>query len=142
MRMMFLDGFFILHFIHLVVIGWSDDLSKSNHHLSQPRIVRDMFLLENQIPYPVLNALITLLLNQGTSPCKIIEFIFTVYLPPYELNFSKIGCLRVLILIIELFRLPIWEQVFSVVWNNLFNEGNQSLHLLGHVCVEATSMER
>ena len=49
LRMMFLDGCFILHFIHLIVRGWSDYLLKSNHHLNQPRIVRDMFLLDELI---------------------------------------------------------------------------------------------
>ncbi|RWR74677.1 UPF0481-like protein [Cinnamomum micranthum f. kanehirae] len=75
MRMMFLDGCFILHFIHLVVEG-SDELSNTSH-LNQPLILRDMFLLENQIPYSILKALMSLLQpNQSNEINRFIELVF------------------------------------------------------------------
>ncbi|RWR76644.1 UPF0481-like protein [Cinnamomum micranthum f. kanehirae] len=69
MRRMFLDGCFILHFIHLVVVqGWPDHLSKSGLRLNQQDIVRDMFLLENQIPFSILNALMKIPSNPFDKP--------------------------------------------------------------------------
>ncbi|XXG50479.1 hypothetical protein AAC387_Pa02g4482 [Persea americana] len=82
MRMMFLDGCFILHFIHLVVT-WSDELFKSGH-LNQPLILRDMFLLENQIPYSILTALISLLPKKSMESSEIENFIDRVFLPQHE----------------------------------------------------------
>eukprot|EP00268_Persea_americana_P051194 TRINITY_DN5633_c0_g1_i21.p1 TRINITY_DN5633_c0_g1~~TRINITY_DN5633_c0_g1_i21.p1 ORF type:complete len:348 (-),score=26.14 TRINITY_DN5633_c0_g1_i21:143-1186(-) len=100
MLMMFLDGCFILHFIHLVVNGWSDDVSSSNH-LIPKHIVRDMFLLENQIPYRILSVLMNLMDVKKDLRVWIMEFIFRVVLPPFEFNFSVMGCWRVLFVIDE-----------------------------------------
>ncbi|XXG50476.1 hypothetical protein AAC387_Pa02g4479 [Persea americana] len=51
----------------------SDELSKTSH-LNQPLILRDMFLLENQIPYSILKALMSLLPNQSNEINRFIEF--------------------------------------------------------------------
>ncbi|XP_072984397.1 uncharacterized protein [Typha latifolia] len=55
--MLFFDGCFVLHFIDKFVKGESKDLQISTH--LHGFILRDMLLLENQIPYIVLNALMS-----------------------------------------------------------------------------------
>ena len=130
MRMMFLDGCFILHFIHLALYGRSGEVLESSHLLNQPLIVRDMFLLENQIPYPILNALMSLLPDQEIPKAWIMEFIFTFFLPPFEFNFSAIGFWRVLVLIFELFLLPIRGYIFLGIWKSIYGVGIEPLHLL------------
>lgn len=97
MRMMFLDGCFILHFIHLVVRG-SNDLSETSH-LNRQQIVRDMFLLENQIPYTILETLISLLpghsneSNQRIEAKDMDEFIEKIFFPRHEFPSSSMTCL-------------------------------------------------
>ncbi|RWR74676.1 UPF0481-like protein [Cinnamomum micranthum f. kanehirae] len=130
MPMMFLDGCFILHFIHLLVKGSSDDLWKSSHDLNQPHIVRDMFLLENQIPYPILSALMSILPDKEIPKAWIMEFIFTFFLPPFEFNFSVVGCWRVLFLIFENFISPIREYHLLGIWEGLYDKGSEPVHLL------------
>lgn len=57
-HMMFLDGCFILYFIDLVV---NNGNGMTITRLNRPLIVMDMFMLENQIPYVVLEALMKLM---------------------------------------------------------------------------------
>ncbi|XXG50477.1 hypothetical protein AAC387_Pa02g4480 [Persea americana] len=64
MRMMFLDGCFILHFIHLLVTGSSDDLTKSSHNLDQPCIN----LFGDDEPLHLLDILRAVLIGTGPSP--------------------------------------------------------------------------
>ncbi|RWR75425.1 UPF0481-like protein [Cinnamomum micranthum f. kanehirae] len=82
MRMMFLDGCFMLNFIQLFLDQSSDPLETS--HLTRPLILRDMFLLENQIPYSVLVALKSLKpsLTPGRRDDWAASFFKTVFLPP------------------------------------------------------------
>ncbi|XXG50466.1 hypothetical protein AAC387_Pa02g4469 [Persea americana] len=65
MKMMFLDGCFILYFIHLFVERPHGERLLDRSHLNGQAILRDMFLLENQIPYTVLKALMSLVPNQS-----------------------------------------------------------------------------
>ncbi|RWR75424.1 UPF0481-like protein [Cinnamomum micranthum f. kanehirae] len=85
LRMMFLDGCFILYFIHLVVEG-SDDLLQKGHYLNQPLIIRDMFLFENQIPYSVLTALMSLK-PEHCGHGSVVYFIYMIFLPPRGFSF-------------------------------------------------------
>ncbi|RWR75428.1 UPF0481-like protein [Cinnamomum micranthum f. kanehirae] len=82
MHMMFLDGCFMLYFIRLFLDQSSDLLETS--HLNRPLILRDMFLLENQIPYSVLVALKSLKpsLMPGRGDDWAASFFKTVFLPP------------------------------------------------------------
>ncbi|XXG51812.1 hypothetical protein AAC387_Pa03g0301 [Persea americana] len=81
MRMMFLDGCFMLYFIRLF-LDQSSDLFETSH-LYRPLILRDMFLLENQIPYSVLEALKSLKpsLMPGRRGDWAASFFKTVFLP-------------------------------------------------------------
>ncbi|KAG1371139.1 UPF0481 protein [Cocos nucifera] len=56
--MLFFDGCFVLHFIDCYVKGEMKEVTMSTH--LHGFIVRDMFLLENQLPYVVLDALMSL----------------------------------------------------------------------------------
>ncbi|XP_042479452.1 UPF0481 protein At3g47200-like [Macadamia integrifolia] len=69
--LMFLDGCFVVYFIHCVV-NKCKDVQMKNHH--KAIITMDLFLLENQLPYTVLQALV----NEFMPPEKnkdIAEFI-------------------------------------------------------------------
>ncbi|XP_042491679.1 UPF0481 protein At3g47200-like [Macadamia integrifolia] len=54
--LMFLDGCFVVYFIHCVVNKSKDAQMMKNHH--KAIITMDLFLLENQLPYTVLQALV------------------------------------------------------------------------------------
>ncbi|XP_058068874.1 UPF0481 protein At3g47200-like [Magnolia sinica] len=72
--MMFLDGCFVLHFIEKINEEAETILEISNDLI--PLIIRDMFLMENQIPFEVLDKLVNL--RWGSSRVgkkKILDFI-------------------------------------------------------------------
>ncbi|XP_010251961.1 PREDICTED: UPF0481 protein At3g47200-like [Nelumbo nucifera] len=54
-RMMFLDGCFVAYFIYCMTKGKSKNLNMENKTIIS--VARDLFLLENQLPYPVLKVL-------------------------------------------------------------------------------------
>ena len=83
--MMFLDGCFIIRFIDLVVNG--SNLSESGY-LNQPLIMRDMFLLENQIPFSILKALMGLMRNEDTIEHDVQRFFDIVVHPVREPTYS------------------------------------------------------
>ncbi|KAA8518026.1 hypothetical protein F0562_015493 [Nyssa sinensis] len=56
-RMMFLDGCFVLHFIYCIIEGKQKDLKIKSNDTALVR--RDLFLLENQVPFQVLEALMS-----------------------------------------------------------------------------------
>ncbi|XP_042483394.1 UPF0481 protein At3g47200-like [Macadamia integrifolia] len=63
MRMMFLDGCFLLHFIDGAVRGRLHDMKMKDDQIAF--VLRDMFLLENQLPFLVLEALMSFRLTEG-----------------------------------------------------------------------------
>ncbi|XP_043692960.1 UPF0481 protein At3g47200-like [Telopea speciosissima] len=63
MRMMFLDGCFLLYFIDCAVKGRLQDMKMKDDQIAF--VLRDMFLLENQIPFLVLQALMSFRLTEG-----------------------------------------------------------------------------
>ena len=95
------DGCFILHFIHLIVEGWPDHLSKSSPRLNPRDIVRDMFLLENQIPFSILKALMGIQSGLEFEMSSISAFIFIFFLDQYEFYSRQISCFRVPIFIFK-----------------------------------------
>ncbi|XP_010938731.1 UPF0481 protein At3g47200-like [Elaeis guineensis] len=68
--MLFFDGCFVLHFIDCYVRGEMEEVTMSIH--LHGFIVRDMFLLENQLPFVVLDALISL------KPVKLDDFFLKI----------------------------------------------------------------
>ncbi|RWR74674.1 UPF0481-like protein [Cinnamomum micranthum f. kanehirae] len=112
---------------------------KSRHYFNQASIARDMFLLENQIPFPILESLMSLLPDQEMTEPSIMKFIFMVFLPSYEMDFarniSRNGCFRVMIWIYKLFFPSLWNKILDSMWRSLFPEGRKPLHLL-HVLRE------
>ncbi|RWR74670.1 upf0481 protein [Cinnamomum micranthum f. kanehirae] len=129
MKMMFLDGCFILYFIHHLVVKVTDDLPESGH-LNQRHILRDMFLLENQIPYSILKALMSLLPNRSFDDDVIIEFIYVVFLPPYEINLNNIGFFKLLFFIFKNMFFPKWNHPFKVFLRSVSDDRRKPLHLL------------
>ncbi|KAL9361373.1 hypothetical protein Peur_044158 [Populus x canadensis] len=73
-QMMFLDGCFILHFF-FCLSEQPEKLKMSNHHVSL--VARDLFLLENQLPFEVLLELMSLRFNiQGGGRVDLFEPFF------------------------------------------------------------------
>nr|XP_043614343.1 UPF0481 protein At3g47200-like [Erigeron canadensis] len=70
-KMMLLDGCFIFYFICSIYIGWIKDYSefKSNEVFF---IRRDLYLLENQIPFEVLKEVMTMMMMKPTRMFKYI----------------------------------------------------------------------
>ncbi|KAA8518025.1 hypothetical protein F0562_015494 [Nyssa sinensis] len=62
-RMMFLDGCFVLQFIYCIVNEKHADMKMKSHDIAFVR--RDLFLLENQLPFEVLKALMSLRFEKG-----------------------------------------------------------------------------
>ncbi|XP_042512677.1 UPF0481 protein At3g47200-like [Macadamia integrifolia] len=60
--LMFLDGCFIVYFIHFIVNGKQDHLKMKNDHIAFT--IMDFLLLENQLPYIVLQTLLTTLIPE------------------------------------------------------------------------------
>ncbi|XP_058068870.1 UPF0481 protein At3g47200-like [Magnolia sinica] len=84
-RMMFLDGCFVLYFIQGMNRG-NIDLEISNRLILL--IVRDMFLLENHLPFLVLDALMSLRFDSNKKlKGKIVKFIEWEVLLPMGLSF-------------------------------------------------------
>ncbi|XP_042508282.1 UPF0481 protein At3g47200-like [Macadamia integrifolia] len=61
-RLVFFDGCFIVYFIYCIVKDKQVDLRMKNDHIAF--VTMDLFLLENQLPYMVLKALVTNFLPQ------------------------------------------------------------------------------
>ncbi|KAK6934071.1 Protein of unknown function DUF247, plant [Dillenia turbinata] len=57
-KMMFLDGCFVLHLIYYIMKKKHEDIMSKNHQVAFA--VRDLFLLENQLPFIVLQAIMTM----------------------------------------------------------------------------------
>nr|TKR97840.1 hypothetical protein D5086_0000208480 [Populus alba] len=71
-KMMFIDGCFVVQFIHCVT-SKDDDLHMSDQEVAD--VKRDLFLLENQLPYPVLDLLMNLRFTEEEKKNRIDEFL-------------------------------------------------------------------
>uniref|UniRef100_A0A5B6ZF54 Uncharacterized protein n=1 Tax=Davidia involucrata TaxID=16924 RepID=A0A5B6ZF54_DAVIN len=72
-KMMFLDGCFVLHFIYCIVDEKQKDLKIKSHDTALVR--RDLFLLENQVPFQVLEALMSFRFKENEGEQMIKRFI-------------------------------------------------------------------
>nr|XP_015900582.2 UPF0481 protein At3g47200-like [Ziziphus jujuba var. spinosa] len=82
-RMMFLDGCFILQYIYLMIDeGRRTKIGMKNHLVAF--VQRDLFLLENQLPYIVLEALMSMRFEDGDEGKAMIDKFIkqTQSLPP------------------------------------------------------------
>ncbi|KAM4079966.1 hypothetical protein ACB094_09G155600 [Castanea mollissima] len=80
-RMMFLDGCFILQFMYCIAKNNRGDMGMKSHTIAF--VCRDMFLLENQLPFLVLKALMSLRFKEDEQKDIINIFIgHTGALPP------------------------------------------------------------
>ncbi|KAJ4970015.1 hypothetical protein NE237_003114 [Protea cynaroides] len=70
-RMMFLDGCFLLHFIDCTVKGRLQDMKMKDDQIAF--VLRDLFLLENQLPFLVLQELMKFRFTEGKQ--LILKFI-------------------------------------------------------------------
>ncbi|PHT37250.1 Trans-resveratrol di-O-methyltransferase [Capsicum baccatum] len=66
--MMLLDGCFILQYLHCIVTGNMKELKIKSHDI--PLIRRDLFLLENQLPFEVLHVLMSCGCPKKAFECK------------------------------------------------------------------------
>lgn len=71
-KMMFIDGCFVVEFIHCVTSKY-DDLHMSDQEVAD--VKRDLLLLENQLPYPVLDSLMNLRFTEEEKKNRIDEFL-------------------------------------------------------------------
>ncbi|KAJ6870409.1 hypothetical protein NC652_036143 [Populus alba x Populus x berolinensis] len=71
-KMMFIDGCFVVQFIHCVT-SKDDDLHMRDQEVAV--VKRDLFLLENQLPYPVLDLLMNLRFTEEEKKNRIDEFL-------------------------------------------------------------------
>ncbi|CAK7340190.1 unnamed protein product [Dovyalis caffra] len=92
-KMMFIDGCFVLQFIHCVTSKY-DDLKMSDQEVANVR--RDLLLLENQLPYLVLDSLMKLRFKEEERDKMIDEFL--QIRKPHE-SLSKLALLSILFLI-------------------------------------------
>lgn len=72
-RMMFLDGCFLLQFISCIVNNNHDEMKMKSHDMAFVR--RDLFLLENQLPFNVLEVLMNARFEEGKGEEMIHTFI-------------------------------------------------------------------
>ncbi|CAN4109210.1 unnamed protein product [Withania somnifera] len=79
-QMMFLDGCFILQYLHCIVTGNYKELKMKSHEIAFIR--RDLFLLENQLPFEVLQVLMSCKFtgNEGMKMMK--KFISSAHTKP------------------------------------------------------------
>ena len=71
-KMMFIDGCFVVEFIHCVTSKY-DDLHMSDQEVAD--VKRDLLLLENQLPHPVLDLLMNLRFTEEEKKNRIDEFL-------------------------------------------------------------------
>ncbi|MCD7471082.1 hypothetical protein HAX54_011366 [Datura stramonium] len=79
-QMMFLDGCFILQYIHCIVTGNYKELQMKSHDIAFIR--RDLFLLENQIPFEVLQVLMSCKFKNNVGMEMIKMFISSAHTKP------------------------------------------------------------
>ncbi|KAK9987215.1 hypothetical protein SO802_032166 [Lithocarpus litseifolius] len=87
-RMMFLDGCFILQFMYCTAKNNRGDMGMKSH--TTAFVCRDMFLLENQLPFLVLKALMSLRFEEDEEKDIINSFIKrSRALPPLVTSWQK-----------------------------------------------------
>ncbi|CAN4118505.1 unnamed protein product [Withania somnifera] len=79
-QMMFLDGCFILQYLHCIVTGNYKELKMKSHDIAFIR--RDLFLLENQLPFEVLQELMSCKFKHNEGMEIIKTFISSAHAKP------------------------------------------------------------
>uniref|UniRef100_A0A2N9GGJ1 Pyrroline-5-carboxylate reductase dimerisation domain-containing protein n=1 Tax=Fagus sylvatica TaxID=28930 RepID=A0A2N9GGJ1_FAGSY len=100
-QMMFLDGCFILQFMYCIAENKREDMGMKSHIIAF--VHRDMLLLENQLPFLVLKALMSLRFKDDEGKSIINNFIeHTRALPPLGTSWMEklLSCIPI----------NIWEQ--------------------------------
>lgn len=83
-QMMFLDGCFILQYLHCIVTGNYRELQMKSHDIAFIR--RDLFLLENQLPFEVLDVLMSCKFKNKEGMKMIHTFISSAHTKPPQKN--------------------------------------------------------
>ncbi|KAK6945184.1 Protein of unknown function DUF247, plant [Dillenia turbinata] len=86
-QMMFLDGCFVLQYIWCMVNDKQDAMSMKSHEIAF--VQRDLFLLENQLPYLVLEALMNLRFKNNDKDEMIDKFITSTRAPQTQTREKK-----------------------------------------------------
>ncbi|XP_004249743.1 UPF0481 protein At3g47200-like [Solanum lycopersicum] len=81
-QMIFLDGCFILEYLHCIVTGRYKELKMKSHDIAFIR--RDLFLLENQLPFEVLDVLMSCKLKNNVGMEMIKKFISSAHTKPTQ----------------------------------------------------------
>ncbi|XP_049342496.1 putative UPF0481 protein At3g02645 [Solanum verrucosum] len=81
-QMMFLDGCFIFQYLHCIVTSNYKELKMKSHDIAFIR--RDLFLLENQLPFEVLDVLMRCKLKDNVGMKMITTFISSAHTNPSQ----------------------------------------------------------
>ncbi|KAM3288676.1 hypothetical protein P3S67_022106 [Capsicum chacoense] len=81
-QMMLLDGCFILQYFHCIVTGNYEELKMKSHDIAF--IHRDLFLLENQLPFEVLQVLMSCKFKNNEGMGMIKKFISSAHTKPTQ----------------------------------------------------------
>ncbi|KAH0721297.1 hypothetical protein KY290_006219 [Solanum tuberosum] len=87
-QMMFLDGCFIFQYLHCIVTSNYKELKMKSHDIAFTR--RDLFLLENQLPFEVLDVLMSCKLKNNVGMKMITTFISSAHTKPSQ----RQGCIQ------------------------------------------------
>ncbi|XP_059295408.1 UPF0481 protein At3g47200-like [Lycium ferocissimum] len=90
-QMMFLDGCFILQYFHCIVTGNAKELKMKSHDIAFIR--RDLFLLENQLPFEVLQVLMSCKFKNNVGMEMIKTFISSAHEKPHQ-GHGFIQCIK------------------------------------------------
>ncbi|XP_060174611.1 UPF0481 protein At3g47200-like [Lycium barbarum] len=90
-QMMFLDGCFILQYFHCIVTGNAKELKMKSHDIAFIR--RDLFLLENQLPFEVLQVLMSCKFKNNVGMEMIKKFISSAHEKPDQ-DHGFIQCIK------------------------------------------------
>lgn len=83
-QMMLLDGCFILQYLHCIVTGNYRELKMKSHNIAFIR--RDLFLLQNQLPFEVLDVLMSCKFKNNEGMKMIHTFISSAHTKPPQNN--------------------------------------------------------
>ncbi|XP_059298300.1 UPF0481 protein At3g47200-like [Lycium ferocissimum] len=90
-QMMFLDGCFILQYLHCIVTGNYKELKMKSHDIAFIR--GDLFLLENQLPFEVLQVLMSCKFKNNEGMGMINDFISSAHNKPDQ-GHGFIQCIK------------------------------------------------
>ncbi|XP_055807939.1 UPF0481 protein At3g47200-like [Solanum dulcamara] len=115
-QMMFLDGIFILQYLHCIVSGNYKELKMKSHDIAFIR--RDLFLLENQLPFEVLDVLMRCKFKNNVGMEMIKTFISSAHTKPPQHE----GCIQCI------------KNFFADLNPEIYTCTQKAMNFLGKIC--------